>query len=436
MQVSVETTQGLERRLTITVPADKIDSEVKNRLRDLAKRQRIDGFRPGKAPISIIQKRYGMAVLQEVASEQMQRSFYEAIIEQKLTPAGAPTFAPGALAAGKDLEFNATFEVYPEVTVAPLADIAVNKPVVTISDEDLSKMLDTLRKQHASWQAKDGAAALGDQVTIDFVGSIDGEEFVGGKASDFKLELGKGRMIPGFEDGIIGKSAGEQATVEVSFPEDYHAENLKGKAASFAVTVNAVEQQVLPEVNDEFAALFGLTEATVEALKAEVRKNMERELKQTVKGKVKEQVIKGLLANNQLDVPQALVAGEVDVLRQQALQRFGNNVDAKQLPELPASLFAEQAKDRVKVGLLLGEIIKTNELKVDEAKVQELIENVASAYEDPAEVVQYYHSNKELMQSMRNIALEEQAIELVLKSAAVTEQVAAFDEIMNPQATN
>lgn len=436
MQVSVETTQGLERQVTITVPADKIDAEVKSRLRDLAKRQRIDGFRPGKAPVTLIQKRYGLAVLQEVAGEQMQRHFYDAIIANKLTPAGAPTFAPGQLEQGKDLEFKATFEVYPEVEVKNLDKIEVNKPVVEIADADLDKMLDTLRKQHAKWEAKKGKAATGDRVIIDFVGSIDGEEFEGGKATNFTLELGQGRMIPGFEDGIVGKKAGEQVTVDVTFPEEYHAENLKGKAASFAVTVNTVEQQVLPELTDEFATLFGLETATVDALKVEVRKNMERELNQNIKAKVKDQVIKGLLANNEVEVPQALIAGEVDVLRKQALQRFGNNVDPKQLPELPASLFEEQAKDRVKVGLLLGEVIKTSELKVDDKKVQALIETVASAYEDPQEVVQYYNSNKELLQSMRNVALEEQAIEVILASAKVTEQKAAFDEIMNPQAAN
>ncbi|MDP5134464.1 trigger factor [Rheinheimera baltica] len=436
MQVSVETTQGLERQLTITVPADKIDSEVKNRLRDLAKRQRIDGFRPGKAPVSIIQKRYGLAVLQEVAGEQMQRHFYDAIIANKLTPAGSPTFAPGQLEQGKDLEFKATFEVYPEVEVKNLDKIEVNKPVVEIADADLDKMLDTLRKQHAKWEEKKGKAVSGDRVVVDFVGSIDGEEFEGGKATNFTLELGQGRMIPGFEDGIIGKKAGEETTVDVTFPAEYHAENLKGKAASFAVTISKVEEQVLPELNDEFATLFGLETASVDALKVEVRKNMERELNQNIKAKVKEQVIKGLLANNDVDVPKALIEGEVDVLRKQALQRFGNNVDPKQLPELPASLFEEQAKDRVKVGLLLGEVIKTSELKVDDKKVQALIESVASAYEDPQEVVQYYNSNKELLQSMRNVALEEQAIEVVLASAKVTDQKAAFDEIMNPQATN
>ena len=436
MQVSVETTQGLERQLTITVAADKIDAEVKSRLRDLAKRQRIDGFRPGKAPVALIQKRYGLAVLQEVAGEQMQRHFYEAIVANKLTPAGNPTFAPGQLEQGKDLEFKATFEVYPEVEVKNLDKIEVNKPVVEITDADLDKMLETLRKQHAKWEAKKTKAANGDRVIIDFVGSIDGEEFEGGKASNFTLELGQGRMIPGFEDGIVGKKAGEQVTVEVTFPEEYHAENLKGKAASFAVTVDSVEQQVLPELNDEFAALFGLETASVDALKAEVRKNMERELSQNIKAKVKEQVIKGLLANNDVDVPNALIKGEVDVLRKQALQRFGNNLDPKNLPELPASLFEEQAKDRVNVGRLLGEVIKGNDLKVDDAKVQALIETVASAYEDPQEVVQYYNSNKELLQSMRNVALEEQAIDVVLAAAKVTEQKAAFDEIMNPKAAN
>ncbi|MGI5308796.1 trigger factor [Rheinheimera sp. WS51] len=434
MQVSVETTQGLERRVTITVPAEKIDNEVKGRLRDLAKRQRIDGFRPGKAPVSLIQKRYGQSVLQEVASEQMQRHFYEAIIENKLNPAGAPTFTPGELSQGKALEFTATFEVYPEVEVQNLDKIAVTKPVVEITDEDMSKMLDTLRKQHATWEEKSDAAAAGDKVEIDFVGSIDGEEFEGGKANNFELELGQNRMIPGFEDGIIGKKAGEEVTVEVNFPEDYHAENLKGKAASFVITVNKVQQQVLPELNDEFAGLFGLETASVDALKVEVRKNMNRELEQNIKAKVKEQVIKGLLEHNELDVPAALVEGEVDVLRKQAMQRFGNNIDPKNLPELPASLFEEQAKDRVKVGLLLGEVIKTNELKVDEDKVKQLIDSVASAYEDPQEVVEYYNGNKELMQSMRNVALEEQAIDLILAKANVTEEKAAFDEIMNPQA--
>ncbi|MBU0911983.1 MAG: trigger factor [Gammaproteobacteria bacterium] len=436
MQVSVETTQGLERRLTITVPAAAISTEVDKELRNIAKNRRVDGFRPGKAPVAMIKKMFGLSVLQDVASRQMQNHFYQAIIANKLTPAGAPTFAPGQLAEGKDLEFAATFEVYPEVQLNALEKIEVTKPVVEISADDLETMLGTLRKQHATWVKTKAAAASGDRVIIDFTGSIDGEEFEGGKASDFTLELGQGRMIPGFEDGIIGKKAGEEVTVDVTFPAEYHAENLKGKAAKFAVTVKAVEAQQLPEVNDEFAKLFGLAEATVDALKVEVKKNMERELNNSIKARVKDQVIKGLLATHEVEVPQALIDSEIDVLRRQALQRFGNNVDPKQLPELPASLFTEQAKDRVKVGLLLGEVIKTNSLQVEDARVQSLIETVASAYEDPQEVIQYYNSNKELLQGMRNVALEEQAIDLVLTKAKVKEEKAKFDEIMNPQAAN
>jgi trigger factor len=436
MQVSVETTQGLERRLTITVPAAAISTEVDKELKQIAKNRRVDGFRPGKAPVAMIKKMFGLSVLQDVASRQMQNHFYQAIIANKLTPAGAPTFAPGQLAEGKDLEFAATFEVYPEVQLNALDKIEVTKPVVEITADDLETMLGTLRKQHATWAKTEAAAASGDRVIIDFVGSIDGEEFEGGKASDFTLELGQGRMIPGFEDGIIGKKAGEEVTVDVTFPAEYHAENLKGKAASFAVTVKAVEAQQLPEVNDEFAKLFGLAEATVDALKVEVKKNMERELNNSIKARVKDQVIKGLLATHEVEVPQALIESEIDVLRRQALQRFGNNLDPKQLPELPAALFTEQAKDRVKVGLLLGEVIKTNSLQVEDARVQSLIETVASAYEDPQEVIQYYNSNKELLQGMRNVALEEQAIDLVLTKAKVTEEKAKFDEIMNPQAAN
>ncbi len=436
MQVSVETTQGLERRLNITVPAAAISGEVEKELRQIAKTRRIDGFRPGKAPVSIIKKMFGWSVLQDVASRQMQNHFYQAIISNKLTPAGAPTFAPGQLAEGQDLQFTATFEVYPEVALTNLDKVEVTKPVVEISADDMAKMIETLRKQHATWAAKTTAAVAGDRVNMDFVGSIDGVEFEGGKATGFALELGQGRMIPGFEDGIIGKAAGEQFTIDVTFPAEYHAENLKGKAAQFAITLNSVEEQVLPEVNEEFVKLFGLTENTIEALHAEVRKNMERELNQAIKGKVKEQVIKGLLATHEVEVPSALIDSEVEVLRRQALQRFGQNMDAKNLPELPAALFTEQARDRVKVGLLLGEVIKTNNLQVDDSRVQALIETIASAYEDPAEVVAYYNSNKELLQGMRNVALEEQAIDLVLAKAKVTEQVAKFDEIMNPAAAN
>jgi len=431
MQVSVETTQGLERRLTITVPAENVETEVKKRLQQLSKTQRIDGFRAGKVPVSVINKRFGPAVRQEVAGEVMQRNFYEAVVSEKINPAGAPTFAPKALEAGKDLEFSATFEVYPEVEVQGLDKITVEKPAVTVTDEDLANMLETLRKQHAAWADVDTAAGENDRVTVDFVGTIDGEVFEGGKAEDFPLELGQGRMIPGFEDNIVGKKAGEEVVADVTFPDDYHAENLKGKSAQFTITVKKVEAQELPELSEEFATKFGVNEGGVEALKVEIKKNMTRELDQAVKANVKDQAIKGLLANNEIEVPKSLVDQEVDALRQQAAQRFGG--DAQNMPELPAELFHEQAVTRVKTGLLLGEVIKANEIKIDDAKVDALIANVASAYEDPAEVVEYYRTNDQLMQQMRNVAMEEQAVEAILAKAVVTDVEKAFDDIMNPK---
>ncbi|MDK1287474.1 trigger factor [Pseudoalteromonas umbrosa] len=431
MQVSVETTQGLERRLTITVPAENVETEVKKRLQQLSKTQRIDGFRPGKVPVSVINKRYGAAVRQEVAGDLMQRNYIEAIVSEKINPAGAPSFAPKALEAGKDLEFEATFEVYPEVEIKDLDKVAVEKPVVEVTEDDLANMLETLRKQHATWTEVDAAAGENDRVTVDFLGTVDGEEFEGGKAEDFPLELGQGRMIPGFEDGIVGKKAGEEVVADVTFPEEYHAENLKGKPAQFTITVKKVEVQELPELTDEFATKFGVAEGGVDALKEEVKKNMTRELDQAVKAKVKEQAIKGLLDTNEVEVPKALIDQEIDALRQQAAQRFGG--DAKNMPELPAELFHEQAVTRVKTGLLLGEVIKAHDIKVDDAKVESLIETVASAYEDPSEVVNYYKENDQLMQQMRNVAMEEQAVEAVLSSATVTDVEKSFDDIMNPQ---
>jgi len=437
MQVSVETTQGLERRLTISVPAESIDSAVKSRLQQLAKTQRINGFRPGKVPVSVIKKRFGQAVRQEIAGEAMQQNFYQAVVQEKLNPAGMPSFEMKQDVDGKDLEFVASFEIYPEVEVQGLDKIKIDKPVVEISDKDLDNMLDTLRKQHANWKEVKRKAKKEDRVTINFVGTIDGEEFDGGKAEDFPLELGKDRMSPGFEKPLVGAKKGDEVTSDVTFPDDYHAENLKGKKAQFAITVTQVEGLELPKVDEEFAKLFGIEDGDVDALKVEVRKNMQRELDQTLKSKLKEDVISALLEKNNVEVPKALLDQEIEALREQAKQRFqqqSGGSDTANMPELPADLFEENAKRRVSIGLLFGEIIKNNELKADESKVEELIETTASAYEDPSEVIEYYKSNKELLQQIQNVALEEQAVEWVLSQAKVKEVNKAFDEIMNKQA--
>ncbi|RUO78252.1 trigger factor [Pseudidiomarina taiwanensis] len=432
MQVSVETTQGLERRATITVPAEVIDNEVKRLLKDEYRNRRINGFRKGKVPPNVLQKLFGKEARARAASNLMQSKYFEAMMQEKINPVGAPSIEPKVNEAGQDLEFVATFEVYPEVTVQALDKITIEKPEVEVTDKDVDNMMETLRKQHGEWKEVKRKSKKGERITIDFVGSIDGEEFEGGKASDYALELGSGNMIPGFEDQIIGMKTGEEKTIEVTFPEDYHAENLKGKAAQFVITAKKVEERKLPELNDEFVAQFGVTEGGVEALKAEVRKNMERELKNSVSGKIKEQVLKGLVEHNEVDLPKAMIDQEIDALRKQTMQRFGGAQGA-QMPELPANLFEEQAKERVKVGLLLGEVIRGNELKVDEAKVDEMIATQASAYEDPAEVVAYYKANEQLMQQVRNAALEEQAIDFILEKAKVKAKKTSFDALMNPK---
>ncbi|MGC6387825.1 trigger factor [Ewingella sp. S1.OA.A_B6] len=429
MQVSVETTQGLGRRVTITVPADSIEKAVSSELVNVSKKVRIDGFRKGKVPKHIIEQRYGASVRQDVLGDLMQRNFVDAIIKEKINPAGAPNYVPGEYKLGEDFNYTVEFEVYPEVELKDLENIEVEKPVVEVNDADVDTMLETLRKQQADWKETDAAVTAEDRVTVDFSGSIDGEEFEGGKASDFVLAMGQGRMIPGFEDGLLGHKAGEEFTIDVNFPEDYHAENLKGKSAKFAITLKKVEERELPELTSEFIKRFGVADGSIEGLRAEVRKNMERELKGAVRNRIKTQAIDGLVNANDIDVPAALIDGEVDVLRRQAAQRFGG--DEKQALELPRELFEEQAKRRVVVGLLLGEVISQHELKADEERVKALIEEMASAYEDPSEVVEFYSKNKELMNNMRNVALEEQAVETLLSKAKVTEKATTFTELMN-----
>lgn len=429
MTVSVETTQGLGRRISITVPADSIESAVKKELVEVAKKVRIDGFRKGKVPANIIAQRYGASVRQDVLGELMTRNFVDAIIKEKINPAGAPNYVPGEYKEGEDFTYAVEFEVYPEVELQGLDSIEVEKPLVEVTDADVDAMLDTLRKQQANWKESDAAATADDRATIDFSGSVDGEEFEGGKASDFVLAMGQGRMIPGFEEGIVGHKAGETFTIDVKFPEDYHAENLKGKDAKFEIVLKKVETRELPELTEEFIKRFGVEDGSIEGLRAEVRKNMDRELKGAIRNRVKTQAIDGLVKANEIDVPTALIDSEIDVLRRQAAQRFGGN--EKQALELPRELFEEQAKRRVVVGLLLGEVIRTHELKADEARVNALIEEMASAYEDPQEVIEFYSKNNELMNNMRNVALEEQAVEAVLEKAKVTEKATSFQELMN-----
>lgn len=428
MIVSVETTHGLGRRITITITTDSIEIAVKKELIEVAKKVHTNGFRKGKVPVNIISQRYGASVRQDILSELMTRNFVDLIIKEKINPAGTPNYMPGKYKAGEDFTYSVEFEVYPEINLKDLASIKVEKPVVEITDVDVDVMLKTLHKQHATWKETDTAATKEDRVLIDFTGSVDGEELEGGKVSDFVLAIGQNCMIPGFEEGIIDHKAGETFIINVKLPDDYCTENLKGKYAKFKIFLKKVEVCKLPELTKEFITRLGVKDGSIEGLRAEVRKNMERELKGAIRNRLKSQAINGLVNTNKINVPIVLIESEIDMLRRQASQRFSGN--KKHSLELSRELFEEQAKHRVIVGLLLGEVIRTNKLKADEDLVKALIEEMASAYEDPQEVIKFYRKNNELMTNMRNVALEEQAVEAVLAKAKVKDKIINFHEFL------
>ena len=429
MQVSVENTSALERRMTIGVPAERIEAEVNKRLQQTAQKAKIPGFRPGKVPMSVIRQRYEADARQEALGNVVQSSFYEAVVEQKLNPAGAPSIEPKVFEKGKDLEYVATFEVFPEFEVTGLDTIAIERLSAEVADADLDKMLDVLRKQNTRFEVTDRAAQNDDQLNIDFVGKVDGEVFAGGSATGTQLVLGSGRMIPGFEEGLVGAKAGEERVLKLTFPADYQNLDLAGKEAEFTVTVNTVSEPKLPELNEEFFAQFGIKETGLEGFRAEVRKNMERELRQAIKTKVKNQVMDGLLAANPIEVPKALLENEVNRLRVQAVQQFGGNIKPEQLP---VELFEEQAKRRVVLGLIVAEVVKQFELKPDDAKVREMIEEMASAYQEPEQVIAWYYKNDQQLNEVRSVVLEEQVVDTVLQKATVTDKSVSYEDAVKP----
>jgi trigger factor len=393
----------------------------------------LNGVRHGKVPLQVVRQRFGAGVRQEVLGEVMSRSFYEAVQKNDVKPAGQPAIEPKEMGEGKDIEFVATFEVYPEVALADLSAIEVTRLSAEVTEADVDKMIDILRKQQASWDVVDTAAEDGDQVNINFAGTKAGEEFAGGKADGHKLVLGSKSMIPGFEEGLIGLKAGDEKVLSLSFPEDYHAEDLKGAAVEFTVKVNTVSRQALPELNDDFFAKFGVEAGGLDKFREDVRSNMQRELKNAAKNKVKVQVMDGLLAQHTVDLPSALVAGEVDVLRNQMLQQFGGqqpNLDFKAI--LPDEMFREQAERRVALGLIVGEVVKSAELKIDQAAVRTMVEDLASTYQDPQEVVNYYMSNRQLLSGIESVVLEDQVVEYVLASARVTDESSTYEDVVKP----
>lgn len=427
MQVSVETTNGLERKLIIDVPAENIDGAVQKRLQDLARNVKMNGFRPGKVPFSVVKKRYGSSVRQEVLGDVMQRHYFEAVQQEKLMPAGYPQLELIENNDGANLKFSATFEVYPEVKLADLNAIEIEKATSEVSDEDLTKMMDTLRGQRASWVEVKRKSKDGDQVVIDFKGFIDGEAFKGGEAKEFPLELGAGNMIPGFEEQLVGVSAGDDVEVTVTFPEDYHVDDLKGKEAKFETHVHAVNKKELPTVT-ELAEQLGAED--ISSLKADVKQNMERELRNAIKSRVKGQVMTQLVDKHDVEVPKAMLDQEIERMRQEMAQQM--RAPEGQTPDLPASLFEEQATRRVKLGLIVSEIIKAEGLKADEGKVRAQVEDLAGVYEDPQEVIDWYYGDPGRLREVESLVLEDTVVDLVLEKAKVTEKSVSFDELLNP----
>lgn len=429
MQVSVETTSSIERRLAIAVPAERIEGEISKRLQKVARTAKVPGFRPGKVPANIIRQRYEDAVRQEVLGDLVQSSFAEAMVQEKLSPVGAPSIDVKSFDKNQALEYTATFEIFPEFNVEGVEALQIERLQAEVTAADVDNMLDILRKQNTRFEAIERAAETGDQLNIDFVGTIAGEAFAGGSAQGTLLVLGSGRMIPGFEEGLVGAVKGEARTLNVTFPENYQNLDLAGKAAEFAVTVNSVSAPQLPELNEEFFALFGVKEGGLEGFRAEVQRNMERELRQATSVKVKNQVMDGLLAANDLEVPKALIADEVDRMRVQAVQQFGGNIDPKQLP---AELFTTQAKRRVQLGLLVAELVKQLELAADEERVRAMIEEMASAYQEPEQVIAWYYKNAQQLNEVRAVILEEQVVDAVLAKATVTDKPVSYEDAVKP----
>ncbi len=430
MQVELQSSEGLLRRLAIEIPANEIDVEVDRRIKDMSRRVRLDGFRPGKAPLPVVRQRYFGQVRDEVVGDVMGRAYQAAIAEQNLRPAGNPVIESVAGQPGENLNFVAAIEVYPEFAIGDLSALEIETISAEVTDADVAEMLETLREQNATWQVVGRSAKTGDRVTVNFAGTIDGEAFQGGTGEGMQVVLGEKRMLADFEAGLDGIAVGEAARVfDVAFPEEYPVENLKGKTAQFTVTATAIEEKVLPVMDDEFAGRFG--SASLSELHADVRKNMERELKQALKRQVKDTVLTVVTDSLTFDVPKALTDEEAVAMRDNFVRQQMPNTDAS---ALDASLFNEQATKRVKMGLVIMEIVKSADLQVNDALVDAFIQDVAAAYDEPEHVVATYKGDREMMSNARTVVLEQQAVDHVLANTKVSVKSLGFKAVMNPQA--
>ena len=431
MQVSIESSTGLERQLKIGVPADTIEQEVTARLQKATKTVSIKGFRKGKVPLRVVKQHYGKGVRQEVIGEVINSSFYKAIQQEDLRPVGQPRIDDLNDVEGKDLEFMAIFEVYPEVELAALTKVKISRPASELVETDVETMIEVLRNQQAKFEVADKAAEDGDQLNIDFVGTAKGEEFAGGSADAQDLVLGSDQMIPGFEAGLIGVKAGDETVLKLKFPKDYHSDDLKGKAVVFSVKVNTVANKELPELNDDFFKLYGVEEGGEAKFREDIQANMERELRNAIRTKVKNRIMNQLFELNKVELPAALVTNEITNLKQQMVQQFGGGQEID-LSMLPDDMFKEKAERRAALGVIVSELVKVEEITPDEVQVRARIDEIASTYEQPKEVVDYYYSKPELLSSVEAVVLEDQVTELVLAKAKVKEEVLSYEDAVKP----
>ncbi len=430
MQVSVESGEGLVKRLLVNLPADKVNELVDAKLKEAARTVRMDGFRPGKVPLRVVKQRYGEQVRQDAYGELIQSSFYEAATQESLQPVGEPSIELREDEADGGLAYTATFEVMPELEVAELSALEIKRPVTEVQDADVDSMIEKLRQQRTEWIDVDRGAKNDDRVTMDFTGIMDGEAFEGGTASDIPLVLGSGTMVPGFEEGLIGAKAGDKPVLELKFPDDYRVEHLAGKDVTFNVEVKVVSEPKLPEVDEEFVKSLGVEDGSGESLRKEIRENMDREVRQKVKERTKERVMDALLAANDINAPSAMVSKEAAALKQQTQQEMSQSGQQSTM-DLPLSVFEPQAERRVKLGLLIGEIMRKNEMEVDQNRVDEAIAEQASTFEDPQEIIDWYKENAQARVSVENVVLEYQVVDLVLQQAKVEDEKLSFDELLN-----
>lgn len=433
MQVSVESAGGLQRKLTVAVPEDTIQQAVQTRLQNLTRTVKIKGFRPGKVPLKVVQQHYGSQVRQEVLGEVIQSSFYEAVSREKLRPASSPDISTQQATTGEGLEYTATFEVYPDIELADVSGTTIERTISEITEADLDEMIDTIRKQQVQWEVADKAAEQGDQITVDFKGMIDGEAFAGGTGEDMAVEIGKGRMIKGFEEGLEGLKAEEEKTLELTFPEEYHAKELAGKDVQFEIKVKKVEVAKLPEIDEEFAKKMGVADGDVRKFREDVKNNMQRELDGRLKNTVKQAVMDKLLEINKIDIPAALIQQESEVL----LKQMQNNLIQQGMQpnqlKMDGSMFKDQAEKRVALGLIMSELVKQQDIKADAAKVRDYIEQLAGGYEKPDEVVKWYYSDKQRLAEVESIVMEEQIVDWILDRATIKDKPVAFKTLMYPE---